>query len=239
MKFSIVVPIFNEGEIIKELVEEIYLSLNELDFEVLLIDDGSKDNTIEIVRSLKSKYKSLRLISHEKNIGQSAAIRTGVKFSKFPVIVTLDGDGQNDPKDIPKLINIFRSAFKENNAVVIAGYRKKRKDSFIKIFSSRLANIIRSKFLNDKTPDTGCGLKVFSRDAFLTLPFFNHYHRYIPALFLSINGDVISVEVNHRPREKGVSKYGFNNRLWVGVIDLIGVKWLTKRSKLANTKELQ
>ena len=241
MKFSIVIPVFNEEEGIIIFLDEVLSCLKAYDFEVLVIDDGSNDGTMEKLKSYKVDSNILRIISHEKNIGQSSAINTGVRFSKYDTIVTLDGDGQNDPADIPKLLQKF-SDFKknqENKNVIVAGYRKKRRDSLLKIFSSRVANFIRSNFLNDETPDTGCGLKVFSRDLFLKLPFFDHIHRYLPALFSAYGASILTIEVNHRPRSLGKSKYGFHNRLWVGIIDLFGVKWLINRAKYTKTGEIK
>jgi len=241
VKFSIVIPVFNEEEGIIIFLDEVLSCLKAYDFEVIVVDDGSNDGTMAKLKSYKVDCNILRIISHEKNIGQSSAINTGVRFSKYDTIVTLDGDGQNDPADIPKLLQKF-SDFKknqENKNVIVAGYRKKRRDSLLKIFSSRVANFIRSNFLNDETPDTGCGLKVFSRDLFLKLPFFDHIHRYLPALFSAYGASILTIEVNHRPRSLGKSKYGFHNRLWVGIIDLFGVKWLINRAKYTKTGEIK
>ena len=241
MKFSVVIPVFNEEDGIIIFLDEVLSCLKAYDFEVIVVDDGSNDGTMAKLKSYKVDCNILRIISHEKNIGQSSAINTGVRFSKYDTIVTLDGDGQNDPADIPKLLQKF-SDFKknqENKNVIVAGYRKKRRDSLLKIFSSRVANFIRSNFLNDETPDTGCGLKVFSRDLFLKLPFFDHIHRYLPALFSAYGASILTIEVNHRPRSLGKSKYGFHNRLWVGIIDLFGVKWLINRAKYTKTGEIK
>ena len=241
MKFSVVIPVFNEEDGIIIFLDEVLSCLKAYDFEVIVVDDGSNDGTMAKLKPYKVDCNILRIISHEKNIGQSSAINTGVRFSKYDTIVTLDGDGQNDPADIPKLLQKF-SDFKknqENKNVIVAGYRKKRRDSLLKIFSSRVANFIRSNFLNDETPDTGCGLKVFSRDLFLKLPFFDHIHRYLPALFSAYGASILTIEVNHRPRSLGKSKYGFHNRLWVGIIDLFGVKWLINRAKYTKTGEIK
>jgi len=241
VKFSVVIPVFNEEDGIIIFLDEVLSCLKAYDFEVLVIDDGSNDGTMEKLKSYKVDSNILRIISHEKNIGQSSAINTGVRFSKYDTIVTLDGDGQNDPADIPKLLQKFFDFKKteENNNIIVAGYRKKRRDNLLKIFSSRVANSIRSNFLKDGTPDTGCGLKVFSKDLFLRLPFFDHIHRYLPALFSAYGASILNLEVNHRPRSLGKSKYGFHNRLWVGIIDLFGVKWLIKRAKYTKTGEIQ
>lgn len=235
---SVVIPVCNEEESIGVLIDEINTQLDPvLDYEIVVIDDGSTDATLQVLTVLMNKCEQLRVIRHMQNSGQSTAIRTGVKAAKAQWIVTLDGDGQNDPADIPKL---FQKVKDEGFDIwlVIAGFRKKRRDNWLKRASSKAANRIRSRLLRDHTPDTGCGLKIFCRDSFLGLPYFDHMHRYIPALFLRQGGRVISVEVNHRPRERGVSNYGFHNRLWVGIIDLMGVLWLQHRAKNPKTEEI-
>ena len=178
------------------------------------------------------------MVRHLQNSGQSTAIRTGVKAANAPWIATLDGDGQNDPADIPKLYWKLTGEENSDPLLVVAGHRKKRKDHWFRSFYSRIANRIRANLLRDETPDTGCGLKIFSRDRFLDLPYFDHMHRYIPALFIRQGGRVVSVEVNHRSREQGSSKYGFHNRFWVGIMDLLGVRWLLKRAKTPAVEEL-
>jgi len=238
MDLSVVVPIFNEEDNIEGLVYEICNSLNNLNFEVILVDDNSSDNSLKILKKIKKNNSRVRVIKHSSNYGQSFAVRSGVKFSKSKWIATLDGDGQNDPKDIPKLYKVLIEKNIKCKDTLIAGHRVKRRDSLLKIFSSKYANKLRSRILKDQVPDTGCGLKLFSKDFFLDLPSFNHMHRYIPALFISRGGQVISIEVGHRPRIKGNSKYGFNNRFWVGIRDILGVRWLQKRSKSIISKEV-
>jgi len=238
MDISVIIPVFNEEENIETLLNEIKHSLKEINFEVIVVDDNSSDQTLNILKELRVKNKKLRILSHQKNYGQSVAIRTGIRAAKNDTIVTLDGDGQNDPKDILNLYNVYLQKIKEESFVLVAGHRVDRKDSWLKRISSKYANKVRSKILNDGVPDTGCGLKILSRKKFLELPFFNHIHRYIPALYLSYGGSVFSVAVNHRARDKGVSKYGFHNRFWVGIIDLLGVRWLKKRSKIVIEKEM-
>jgi len=238
MDLSVVVPIFNEEENIEELVHEITHSLEDINFEIIVVDDKSSDGSLQILQKIKKTNARLRVVKHSRNYGQSFAVRSGIKHAKSEWIATLDGDGQNDPNDIP---NLYRALIKNNtseNKVLIAGHRVKRKDSWLKKFSSKYANKLRSKVLKDQVPDTGCGLKLFPRDFFLDLPSFNHMHRYIPALFISRGGKVLSIEVNHRPRVKGSSKYGFNNRFWVGIKDILGVRWLQKRSKEIISKEV-
>jgi len=237
MDLSVVIPVFNESENISMLVNEVDNSLTDINYEILIIDDNSTDNTLNILEEVKSKNNRVRIIKHEQNYGQSFAVRTGVICAKSSWIATLDGDGQNDPADIPHLYKALIGHNKSCNNVLISGYRVTRKDSFLKIISSKYANKFRSFILKDEAPDTGCGLKLFSREFFLDLPTFNHMHRYLPALYVSRGGETYSIKVNHRYRTRGVSKYGFNNRFWVGLIDLIGVKWLQHRSKTIVFKE--
>ena len=237
MDLSVVIPVFNEEESIGLLINEIEQSLQDINYELLIVDDYSNDNTLSVLGQFKSNNNRIRIIKHDKNYGQSFAIRSGIKSAKSTWIATIDGDGQNDPKDIPRLYSVLISESDSEQNVLIAGYRIKRKDTWLKKLSSKYANKLRSKILKDLTPDTGCGLKLFSRNYFLDLPSFNHMHRYIPALYVSRGGKVLSIEVNHRYRKKGFSKYGFNNRFWVGISDLIGVKWLQRRSKLVNYSE--
>ena len=185
------------------------------------------------------KLPRLRLIRHSTCVGQSAAIVTGILGARGSLIATIDGDGQNDPKDIPLLLECYRKEIGNmvSEAVMVVGHRVTRKDSRAKRYSSVVANYVRRGLLKDSTPDTGCGLKVFSRASFLGLPRFNHMHRFLPALFMRDGGKVVSVPVNHRIREQGVSKYGVWNRLWVGIFDLIGVMWLIRRSLRSKANE--
>src|SRR6185295_15201238 len=172
------------------------------------------------------RFPRLRVLVHAASCGQSTALLTGVRAARGEWIATLDGDGQNDPADIPKLL-----AARANGLAMIAGYRKSRRDTWIKRISSRIANGVRSRMLGDATPDTGCGLKLFRRATFLELPYFDHMHRFLPALVQRHGGRTVSVEVNHRPRSRGVSNYGTLDRLWVGIVDLFGVMWLKRRAK--------
>jgi dolichol-phosphate mannosyltransferase len=230
-ELSVVVPVHNEAENILPLVGEIRDALEGLiHHEIVYVDDGSTDETRARLLEAEGQFDRLRIIRHRCCAGQSTAIRTGVKGALASWIVTLDGDGQNDPADIPRMISLLR---KEGGSplCLICGYRLRRRDSFIKRMSSRTANAVRAFLLRDDTPDTGCGLKLFSRDTFLDLPFFDHMHRFLPALFRREGGKVISVEVNHRPRRRGRSHYGIGNRLWVGLVDLFGVLWLQRRAQ--------
>jgi Glycosyltransferases involved in cell wall biogenesis len=239
MDISIVIPVYNEEASIGKLINEITTALTKrYNYEIIVVDDGSSDNTLDVLLQIKQELSPLRVIKHLQNSGQSTAIRTGVQYAKSTWIATLDGDGQNDPADIPNLYNELINNQNANPWIVVAGYRKKRKDTWLKRISSKYANGIRDKLLRDGTPDTGCGLKVFSRDSFLALPYFDHMHRYIPALFQRQGGRVVSIEVNHRHRTQGVSKYGFHNRLWVGIMDILGVRWLQNRAHLTQTEEV-
>ena len=238
MDLSVVIPVCNEEESIGILIEEITQALvQKYQHEIIVVDDGSTDKTLEVLSKIKKDLPTLRVIKHLQNSGQSTAVRTGVQYANSNWIATLDGDGQNDPADIPNLYNELVSQ-NLDPWLVVAGYRKKRKDTWLKRMSSKYANSIRDRLLRDGTPDTGCGLKVFSRDNFLALPYFDHMHRYIPALFQRQGGRVVSVEVNHRHRMQGTSKYGFHNRLWVGIVDILGVRWLQNRARLTGTQEL-
>jgi dolichol-phosphate mannosyltransferase len=229
MDLSIVIPVRNEAPNIAPLVAEIRAALaGGLDYEIVYVDDGSGDGTADAVRALARDFPRLRLVRHRTSCGQSAAIRSGVKAGRSPWIATLDGDGQNDPADIPKLWAIVRAAPAEP-PLLVTGQRQRRQDTLVKRLSSRIANAVRRRLLGDGTPDTGCGLKLFRRDLFLDLPFFDHCHRFLPALVLRQGGRVVSVQVNHRPRQRGRSNYGVFDRLWVGIIDLLGVIWLKRR----------
>jgi dolichol-phosphate mannosyltransferase len=230
MDLSVVIPVKNEAGNIVPLFEEIRATLEGIiDYEVLFIDDGSQDDTAAEVLALAGIRPQLRLLRHDVSYGQSAAIRTGVRAARGVWIATLDGDGQNDPADIPDLWCIGRSN-SLSERVLIAGYREKRQDAWLKRWASRIANATRRRLLGDDTPDTGCGLKLFARSLFLELPYFDHMHRFLPALVLREGGNVVSVRVNHRPRRSGVSKYGVLDRLGVGIIDLFGVMWLQRRA---------
>ena len=238
MDLSVVIPVCNEEESIGILIEEITQALaQKYQHEIIVVDDGSTDKTLEVLSKIKKDLPTLRVIKHLQNSGQSTAVRTGVQYANSNWIATLDGDGQNDPADIPNLYNELVSQ-NLDPWLVVAGYRKKRKDTWLKRISSKYANGIRDKLLRDGTPDTGCGLKIFARDSFLALPYFDHMHRYIPALFQRQGGRVVSIEVNHRHRMQGTSKYGFHNRLWVGIVDILGVRWLQNRARLTRTEEL-
>ena len=224
---SVVVPVRNEAANIAPLIAEIEAALVAVPHEIVYVDDGSTDATAARLAALLESAP-LVVRRHRSSCGQSAAIVTGVRAARGTWIATLDGDGQNDPSDIPALLAQAQAA---TGMVLTAGHRVTRRDTRTKRIASRLANRIRASLLGDATPDTGCGLKVFRRDAFLALPHFDHMHRYLPALFIREGGQVVSVPVNHRPRTRGASNYGTLDRLWVGIFDLAGVFWLQRRWK--------
>lgn len=228
---SVVVPVKDEEENVIPLATEIVAALDGVvSFEIIYVDDGSSDRTPAVLDEAKQTFPMLRSIRHKQCAGQSTAINTGVHAAKGELIATLDGDGQNDPADIPALLQKYREEVGiDRTLIMIAGWRAKRKDTWLKRISSKVANGVRSTLLGDATPDTGCGLKVFPRAIFVDFPAFNHMHRFMPALTIRAGGKVISVPVNHRPRERGQSKYGLFNRLWVGIVDIFGVMWLKSR----------
>jgi len=230
MDLSIVIPVKDEAGNIAPLVGEIVAALDPsgVDYEIVYVDDGSVDATAAEIARLQASNLRLRLVRHAGTCGQSAAIRSGVKAARAAWIATLDGDGQNDPADIPALWQIARAA-PADPPLLIAGHRARRQDSWTKRRASKIANAVRRAMLHDDTPDTGCGLKLFPRALFLDLPYFDHMHRFLPALVLREGGIVRSLPVNHRPRERGASKYGTWDRLWVGISDLFGVLWLRRR----------
>jgi dolichol-phosphate mannosyltransferase len=227
---SIVVPVRNEAENIALLIAEITAALDgRWRYEIIYVNDGSTDATGErLVAAMKSR-PDLRQIRHATSAGQSAAVRSGVRVARGPIVATLDGDGQNNPAFLPALI----SAIEDGGAHVglAAGQRMGRKDTGFKKLQSRIANAVRSAILHDGTRDTGCGLKAFRREVFLALPYFDGLHRFLPALVRREGYDIVYVDVIDRPRHSGVSNYGFFDRLWIGIMDLAGVWWLIRRKK--------
>lgn len=228
---SVVVPVYNEAENVGLLASEIHAALSDVPYEMIFVNDASSDETETVLSGLKAEYPALRVLSHRKNAGQSRAVRTGILAAKAPHIATLDGDGQNDPADIPALYALITRADAPTNLGLVGGRRAKRKDTWAKRFASRFGNGVRKKLLKDNADDTGCGLKVFTREAFLRLPYFDHVHRYIPALMLREGYATEFADVNHRHREFGVSKYTNFGRLIVSISDLRGVMWLNKRAR--------
>jgi dolichol-phosphate mannosyltransferase len=228
-EISVVVPACNEAENVEPLAREIDAALAGRAYEMIFIDDGSTDETAAVLKRLKTSLPTLRVLRHSFRSGQSAAVATGVRAARAPWIATLDGDGQNDPADIPKLI---AARDQDRNVRLVMGNRTaSRKDTAFRRLQSRVANGVRAGLLGDGTPDTGCGIKLFARDAFLELPRFDHMHRFLPALFQRHGARVVSVPVSHRARTRGTSKYGMLNRLWVGIVDIAGVMWLRRRYK--------
>lgn len=228
---SVIVPVRNEQDAIEPLMREIVAALSgHAAFEILCIDDGSTDATPARAQRLKVELPMLRVIRHRTPCGQSRAVITGVTAARHEWIATLDGDGQNDPADIPVLLAELANPSQPANLELLAGWRIERNDTWLRRRSSTLANRVRAGVLRDRTPDSGCGLKLFARATFLQLPHFDHMHRFLPALVQRNGGAVASVPVRHRMRAHGVSKYGVHNRLWVGIVDLLGVAWLQRRA---------
>jgi dolichol-phosphate mannosyltransferase len=227
-QLSVVVPVRNEEGNVANLIAEIDAALKQITHEIIYVDDGSTDNTYNQLKSLQQQFTQLKIVRHAQSCGQSTAVRTGVKAAHYAWVATLDGDGQNDPADIPKLMTAV------TDVIELAGgnRRASRRDTWVKRMSSVIANTVRSKMLRDDTPDTGCGLKLFKRDAYLDLPYFDHMHRFLPALIKRRGGKIVSVPVAHRNREHGKSNYGTIDRLLVGIVDLFGVAWLQRRAKI-------
>lgn len=234
---SVVVPVCNERDNVAALVHGITAALRGLTaFEIVFVDDGSTDGTADVLRMLRHEVPELRALRHAATSGQSAAIRTGVKAARGAWIVTLDGDGQNDPADIPHLL--ARRDASPGDVRLITGWRVHRHDPPVRRWASRIANAVRARVLDDATPDTGCGTRLFEREAFLELPWFDHMHRYLPALMQRAGWATLSVPVNHRPRVSGASKYGIARRAWEGLADLHGVAWLMRRAAAPVVEEL-
>jgi len=238
VKLSVVVPVKDEAENIGPLAREIATAVaGQGEYEIIFVDDGSSDGTTQALLDLKAEMPELRVISHASNLGQSRAVRTGVKAARGDLIVTLDGDGQNDPADIPKLLAPFAES--DTSLALVGGVRAKRKDTFSRRLASRLANSIRQSLLNDGAEDSGCGLKAFRREAFLNVPYFDHLHRFLITMMIREGYRVAFVPVNHRPRLHGKSKYTNFHRMLVGIDDLMGVRWLQRRMrKKTEAKEL-
>ena len=226
---SVVVPVRNEAENVGPLTDEIAAALNgRWTFELIFVNDGSTDGTGNALTALKAERPWLRQVRHETSCGQSAAVRSGVAAARAPVVATLDGDGQNDPSFIPALLAALEGG---TNIGLVAGQRVGRRSGGFKKLQSRIANGVRAAILRDGTRDTGCGLKAFRRDAFLALPYFDGLHRFLPALFRRDGYAIGYVDVIDRLRRHGVSNYGLWDRLWVGILDLAGVRWLIRRRK--------
>ena len=241
MRITVVLPAFNEAGNIGPLVSEIYAALADtFTLEVIVADDASEDSTGEEVAGLLASglYPRLRYLRHARRAGQSAALRTGIMDASGPIVVTMDGDGQNNPRDVPKLLARLGRPGSPGPRLV-GGWRTARQASSSKRIASRLANRLRDAVLRDRCPDTGCGLKVFWRDDFLRLPYFASMHRYLPALFQMHGHQVDYVPVNDRPRRSGLSKYNNASRALAGAVDLCGVLWLRWRTRLPEVVERQ
>ena len=226
---SVVVPVHDEAGAAGPLAREIAAAFAGRSYEMIFVDDASKDATLAELRALMAELPTLRVLSHATNAGQSRAVRTGVLAARGAIVVTLDGDGQNPPADAPKLADALIAA--PPNVALVGGRRAKRQDSEAKRWASRWANRIRKKLLKDDADDTGCGLKAFRRDVFLRLPYFDHVHRYLPALTLREGYENLYLDVDHRHRETGRSKYTNWGRLTAALSDLMGVMWLKSRSR--------
>lgn len=227
---SVIVPVLNEEANIATLLGEIAHAAEKAPIsEIIYVDDGSTDGTYECLRKLKSEYPALRVLRHNRRSGQSAALWAGIRAAGNDIIVTLDGDGQNDPADIPQLYKLYEKNHAKNPKLMVVGQRKVRQDSTSRRLASRFANGLRAALLKDGTRDTGCSLKLFQRKDYLSLPYFNHMHRFLPALMRREGVRLVHTDVSHRPRQNGVSKYSNFGRAIVGISDLLGVLWLQKR----------
>jgi dolichol-phosphate mannosyltransferase len=226
---SVVVPVYDEGGNAPALAREIAKAFIGRSYEMIFVDDASRDDTRARLTALKAEIPELRVLAHAKNSGQSRAVRTGILAARAPIVVTLDGDGQNDPADAPALVDALAAG--PASLALVGGERLKRQDSQAKRMASKIGNGVRKRLLSDTANDTGCGLKAMRREAFLRLPYFDHIHRYLPALMLREGYEVAFRPVNHRARGTGVSKYTNLGRLWASVSDLMGVMWLQSRSR--------
>ncbi|KCZ92270.1 glycosyltransferase family 2 protein [Hyphomonas johnsonii] len=231
LEFSIVVPVHNEAGNVQALVEEIARAHDGRAYEMVFVDDASTDDTRAVLADLKTRFPMLRVLGHRKNAGQSRAIRSGIIAARAPVVGTIDGDGQNDPADLPDLYRQLVRADAPAELKMVMGRRASRKDTAWKRFGSRFANNIRQWMLKDDCDDTGCGTKVMNRDAYLALPYFDHMHRYMPAMMKAEGYKVEFRDVNHRPRGAGTSSYTNFGRLNDAFSDLRGVMWLIRRRR--------
>lgn len=237
---SIVAPACEEAESLPDLVRSVATAFFAFDaWELIVVDDGSRDDSVEVLAGLQSEHAPLRVVRHLDNRGQSASMCTGADAARYAWLGFLDADGQNDPADLAKLYSEMLDAG-DTAPGMIMGHRQKREDGWLTRWSSSIANAVRAALLRDRTPDTGCSLKVLARDDFLSLPRFDHMHRFLPALLLRHGLHTISLPVAHYPRRAGRSKYGLGNRLWVGIADLLGVWWLCRRRfRPGSTEEIR
>jgi dolichol-phosphate mannosyltransferase len=237
--FSVVVPVLDEAESVGGLLREVgELAGAARPREILVVDDGSRDATPARLRELLARGElPLRVLRHRQSLGQSAALRTGIAAARSEWVVTLDGDGQNDPADIPRLLDALARDGR-GDLRLVCGWRRRREDAWPRRVASRVANAVRRALLRDETPDAACGLRLVHRATFLALPFFDHQHRFLPALVRAAGGRVTSVEVRHRARRAGRSKYGLGQRFAAGLVDLAGVLWLRRRSRRFEVEEI-
>jgi dolichol-phosphate mannosyltransferase len=228
-EISVVIPVHDEADNVAELAREIAAAFDGRPYEMIFVDDASRDATLARLEALKSEMPTLRVLAHATNAGQSRAVRSGVLAARGAVVVTMDGDRQNDPADAPALADRLMAGGPDLG--MVGGRRAKRQDSASKRVASRFGNGVRRRLLNDESEDTGCGLKAFRREAFLRLPYFDHLHRFLPAMMLREGYRIESLDVHHRPRVAGRSKYTNLRRLWVSLGDVLGVMWLNARSR--------
>ena len=224
---SVVIPARNEADNLPDLIGEICTALSDHRLEIIVVNDGSTDTTGQALDALIDEGRPVVRFDHAHSLGQSAALQTGARIARGATIATLDGDGQNDPAFLPAAL----SRLSHGDVALVAGQRLGRKARFTKRWGSWIANRVRSAVLGDSMRDTGCGLKVFRRDAFLDLPYFQTMHRFLPALFIADGWQIAQIDVVDRPRLHGASKYGVLDRLLVSIPDLLGVWWLSRRRR--------
>lgn len=225
---SVVIPAHNEDGNLPELLQEVHRALQgHIDYEIIVVDDGSTDQTGPVLTQLSQQLPMLRVVRHRHCCGQSTSLMSGVDAARGALVATLDGDGQNDPADLPRMLELLRTSAAPQTMIV--GHRTRRRDSAWRRLCSRVANMVRASLLRDATPDSGCGIKLFQRESFQKFPRFDHMHRFLPALQRRAGGEVLSMPVHHRPRGSGRSHYGTLGRLLAGIVDLAGVAWLMWR----------
>lgn len=238
---SVVIPMLNEAPNVATVLADVEGALLQIPHETIIVDDGSTDGTGQRVRAFLPSVPALRLLTHSRPRGQSTAVWNGVQAARAPLVAVLDGDGQNDPADLPGLLAVMKRESRPTGRPplgMVMGHRVRRRDTAIRRLSSRIANTVRRWILRDSTPDSGCGIKLVRRAVFLELPYFDHMHRFMPALVQQAGYRVMSVPVSHRPRQAGHSKYGISNRLWAGLVDLLGVAWLARRNRRTTCVEI-